>query len=292
MPFTPFTFKDNVNMNSNKTLDEWLDMTYGWKDPYPEPKVYGYGPMAVVRDDLIPGTKSRAAAFLMSKRSEEVMVYTAPRSGAAPASLMDAANKTGKKTKFFIPSSKRMSEIQACVVEGGADYEFHRIAAMPNLNRIAAQWAEDNGAFFIPMGLKHDLVTAALIRVAYDLSMRGFNPKKMAVATSTGTLVRALQIAMPRTEFVAVAVARNMQVGEIGRAEFVSSTRPFLQDTDMPTPFPCFKNYDAKAWERAMNDHSIDAVWNVGKPAVLKDKSILDSVDSYRDWPKNEIKEG
>ena len=88
---------------------------------------------------------------------------------------------------------------------------------MPNLNKIAKDWADQNpNAFFVPLGLKHKLVTAGMVKVA---SARLKNLKWFIVATSTGVLTRSLQIAWPNAEFVSVAVSRNMKAGELGRAE-------------------------------------------------------------------------
>ena len=285
-----FTRKDTINKDNYKSLDEWLEMTYRWEDPYGLPTIVEHDGIQVVRDDMIVGTKARAANLLFQHVKEDTVVYCQPREGAAGASLIEAARGARKKVKFFMPSSKRMSETQAACIEKGASYEFHRIAALPNLNRLAAKWSSENDAFFIPLGLRHELVTAAIIRVAYNLRKSGFNPKTMAVATSTGTLIRALQIAMPHTTFVAVAVARNLQEGETGPADFISDHRPFLTDTKFPVPFPTFANYDAKAWEAAAKLGDVDSFWNVAAKTELVDKTLPDQIDSYRDWPKN-IKE-
>ena len=157
---------------------------------------------------------------------------------------------------------------------------------MPNLNKIAKEWADENNAYFIPLGLRHTYVTAALVRVAYNLRNTGYNPKTLAVATSTGTLGRALRIVFSDTEFHTVAVARNLQAGEMGNGVFYSDTRPFLKDTKYPCPFPTYPNYDGKAWEYA-KENGIESMWNVGCKQSLVDQSTYD-IKSYRDWPKNE----
>ena len=281
-----FSYKDKVNKDAAlRSLNEWLMMTEDWTDPYGLPQVVEHNGISVVRDDLIAGTKARAADLLFRNVDANVLVYVQPREGAAGVSLLEAAKNHNKKIKLFMPSSKQMSETQAITIERGADYEFHRIAAMPNLNKIAAQWAEDNGAYFIPLGLRHELVTAALIRVGYSLRCSGFNPKSMAIATSTGTLGRALRIAFPDTHFHSVAVARNLQAGEMGEGIFHSDHRPFLKNTKYPCPFPTYDNYDRKAWEYTV-ENGVEAMWNVAAKPTLQDKSILD-IKSFRKWPKD-----
>ena len=281
-----FDYKDDVNKDDNKTLDEWLEMTKYWTNPFPLPKVEEHNGVAVVREDAAGCTKLRGFDLLFNNIEQDTVVYVAPREGFAPYAVLKTAQRLGKKVKFFLPSSKRMSETQAKLFEEGLsedDVEFHRVAAMPNLNRMAAQWAETHNAFFVPLGGRHALVTAALVRTAYELPYR---PKSMAVATSTGVLIRALQIAMPETEFHSVAVARNLQAGEKGKAHFYSDPRPFLKDSKFPCSFPTYNNYDLKAYEYAVNN-GVESMWNVASKPVLQDKTIPNKIDSFRKWKKD-----
>ena len=279
-----FTYKDNVNKDAEiRSLDEWLNITHGWNDTYPLPKVEKHNGVNVIREDAAGSTKQRALGFLFSKIKEDTVVYVAPREGYAPYAVLKTAQRFGKKVRMYFPASKQMSDTQAVLFEEGLtenDAVFIRIPAMPNLNRIAKQWAEDNGAFFVPLGANHEAVTAALIRTAYAMS---YKPKSVAVATSTGVLIRSLQIAWPNTTFYSIAVARNLQEGEKGAAKFWSSPLPFLKDTKYEMPFPSYQNYDAKAFEYAVNNN-VEAFWNVASKPLLKDKSILKAINSYRDW--------
>ena len=70
------------------------------------------------------------------------------RSGLAGVSILDAAKRHNKKVVLFMPSSKRVSLHQACCIEQGAVPIFKRIAAMPNLNKYAKEWAEENSSYF------------------------------------------------------------------------------------------------------------------------------------------------
>ena len=279
-----WTFKDHENKDAFRSRDEWLLMTKDYRDPFGLPQVHVHDGISVIRDDLlVGGTKVRAAAHLLSQIDEDTVVYVVPRKGLAGVALIEAAKMHGKRVVFFMPSSRTASDIQAWCYERAADTHFHRIAAMPNLNRIAKQWAEDNGAFFVPLGLNHELGTAALVRTAYNMEQAGYAPEHMYVATSTGVLIRAMQIGMPNTTFTAVAVARNLQQGEKGPASFIPEKRPFLQDEakEHQPPYPSVANYDAKVWKYAMPG---SCIWNVGTDEGLTgDKS---AIDSFRQWPK------
>jgi hypothetical protein len=282
-----FSYKDDINKDAQfKTLEEWLEITHGWNDPYPLPQIEEHHGVKVVREDAAGSTKQRALSFLFSHIKQDTVAYVAPREGYAPYAVLKTANEHGKKVKMFFPSSKRMSETQALLFEHGLtqeDAHFQRIAAMPVLNRVAKKWAAENDAFFVPLGARHELVTAALVRTAYRMD---FRPKSVAVATSTGVLIRALQIAWPETEFHCVAVSRNLQEGEKGPANFWSSPLPFLKDTSYNMPFPSYANYDAKAFEYAVNN-GVEAFWNVASKPVLKDKTIFDRISSNREWGDN-----
>ena len=280
-----FNYQDKTNMDAEaRSLKEWLDITKDWDMAHELPKMVEHEGISVVRDDFIDGgTKARALDFLLSQVDNEWITYVCPRAGAAPYAIAKFAKEAGRKVKMYVPSSKRMSDLQAKMFELGCDeIVFERIASQKNLNLAAKKWAKENGAYFVPMGLKDELATAALIRVARMMPDR---PNEVAVATSTGVLGRALRIAWPDTKFHSVAVARNLKVGEMGPGEFYSDTRPFLQDSKTEVPFPCWKNYDAKAWDYC-KDNGVKAMWNVSAPLSVSEETEQwkDTIDSQCDW--------
>ena len=283
--------KKNFNQDLNlmyPNRDAWLELAGDWKDPFPDPVITEHDGFNVVREDLMGfGSKCRFGDILVQNAPSDTLVYVQPRYGFAGISLAYLANKYNKKLVLFSPSQQEISDHQAICIERGAEMKFQRIAAMPVLNAHAKKWAEQNNAFFIPLGLRHELVTAAAVRVAYDLAQKHGEPKEVWSAISTGVLSRALQIAWPNADFNAVAVARNIKDGELGRAKVWSHPKEFSQNVDpkfMP-PFPSALNYDAKAWE-FMKTHGNPGAWfwNVGgdpKPENSETKLIT---DSYRDW--------
>ena len=73
----------------------------------------------------------------MSQVKEDTIVYVCPRKGLAGLAVLELAKKYNKKTVLFMPSSKTVSDHQAICIERGAVPKFRRIAAMPNLNKLA-----------------------------------------------------------------------------------------------------------------------------------------------------------
>lgn len=264
--------------------DYYLSLAEGWIPYNPDPIVIDHDGVRVVRDDLIVGTKTRAADLLASKINNDTMVYSQPRVGLAGVSLLDVAKHHNKKVVLFMPASKRISLHQACCIERGAIPIFERIAAMPILNIKAKEWADKHDAFFIPLGLKHELATAAIVHTASKIS----EPEEVYVAISTGVLSRALQIAWPNAKFTCVAVARNLKAGELGRASVISEPLEFMQEEPIQPPFPTVRTYDAKVWKYIPKNTGRNILmWNVGAEPQLTNLSIYDTVKSYKDWDKN-----
>ena len=265
----------------------YLDLAKDWEDPNPPPVIKMHDGVRVVRDDLLVGSKVRGGDLLVSQVKQKTLVYVQPRTGLAGVSLLEVAKRHDKKVKLFMPSSKQISHHQACCIERGADYEFHRIAAMPNLNAIAKKWAdEQEDAFFIPLGLKHELVTAGFVKVASQIP----EPEEVWTVISTGVLHRALQIAWPNAKFHCVAVSRNMKSGEIGHDSIISHPLPFTTaiKEDLP-PFPSVNTYDSKCWKYIPKNTGRDILfWNVGGETKLEDESLYESINSYRKWKKDE----
>lgn len=283
---TKSKFNQDLNL-AYPNRDAWLELAGDWKDPFDAPIVKEHEGFNVVREDLMGfGSKCRFGDILVSTCQSDTLVYVQPRYGFAGISLAYLAQKYNKKLVLFSPSQKEISDHQAICIERGADMRFRRIAAMPNLNKIAKDWAQENNAFFIPLGLRHELVTAAAVRVAYDLAQKHGEPKEVWSAISTGVLSRALQIAWPNADFNAVAVARNIKDGELGRAKVWSHPKEFSQNVapQYEPPFSSALNYDAKAWEFMVKHGNEGAwFWNVGGAPVPEflDKS---TIKSERAW--------
>jgi hypothetical protein len=234
------------------------------------------------------GYKARSGEFFIQdlvRQGVKKIVYVQPRRGFAGISLSWLCKKYGLDLILVMPSSKEVSDHQALCIELGAKPLFARIAAMPNANSLAKKYAEKVGAYYVPLGLNHPYVIAGGIRCMYDYFKDKEKPKTMWSVISTGVLSRTMQIALPDTEFNAVAVARNIQQGELGRAKFYSYHKPFNSKSDLiPNEFDCEDSYDSKGWDY-MVKHGKQGDWffsvagNAKLPTIDKSK-----IESYRDW--------
>ena len=287
-----FTYTDNKNKDevyhdALYNREHYLDLASEWEDSFNDPVLQAYstdnGKVKVVRDDLINyGSKARFGDLFVKECRSDTLVYVQPRVGYAGISLAYLCKKYNKRLILFCPASRELSQYQAKAHYEGAELRFFRVAAMQNLNRLAKAWAEKNGHTFIPLGLKHPLVTAGVVKVAYNMALKHGEPDECWSVISTGVLQRGLQIAWPHCQFKALAVARNIQDGELGRAEFMTSVQNFTTPTKVKPPYPSVETDDAKIWEFAKAGARDGAwIWNV---AGEIHKVKLPQIVSYRDW--------
>ena len=277
------TDQSNLDTTNGRDLNYYLNMTKDYTHDFTF-KVKQYDGFNVVDDGEFQfGSKAKMADFFISQVKEDAMVYVAPRTGYAPYSLCYLAKKYNKKLYLVMPASKEASEHQLTAIENGGIPLFVKIPAMPTANIWAKQFAERIGAKYLPFGLKHEMVVAGGVRIFYD-NFKDTNIETMWSVFSTGVLSRTLQIALPKTKFNAVAVARNVQDGELGRAKFYTHDRPFLKASRIQTPFDSIQTYDAKGWELLKtHGHQGDWFWNV---AGNMPKSTIKpaDIDSSRKW--------
>jgi len=276
--------KDQTNRDAVLNAKEYLAMLHGFQSKLKDPIVDHVHDYSVFRGDMSQTSlKGYGAEPLLASIKEDTVAYVAPRAGAAPDAIAKIAELYGKHCVFFCPASKIPSAHQRSVLNyQNVELRFVKIAAMPVLNSYASKWAEQNGAKFLPFGLaKSPLVTAGLILTAQRMQL---NPSQVWMSVSTGTAIRAFEIAWPHAEIKGVAVARNMHPGEIGKADLVSSSIPFLRPIKDLPPFPSTANYDAKAWGRFKAEHKPGALFvNVSCDANIM-RPYPGHINSQRKW--------
>ncbi|CAB4143208.1 hypothetical protein UFOVP435_78 [uncultured Caudovirales phage] len=283
----------NIDLEDGWTRKMYLDMTKNWKMPDGIPALERHNGYIVVAEHQHGiGSKARFGDLLVSETLSDTLVYVAPRVGMAGISLAHLAKRYNKRLVLFCPAAKEPSNHQLRALEEGAELRWVRIAAMPVLQRIAQRWAEDKGHVFLPLGLKHRLVTAAIVRVCDEMMREHkLKPEELWCATSTGVLSRGLAIGFPNAIIHSVAVSRNLKYGEAGTPNIWSYPKPFQAPSDVLPPFNSIHTYDAKAWHM-MTDYARDRkpgktwFWNVAgeqpeapRPRIKSDRSWYDETD-------------
>jgi hypothetical protein len=271
----------------------YRSMRGGFQSRLSAPVVDAYEGRWIFRGDASDSSlKGYGAEQMIAECKEDVLVYCAPRVGMAMDAIATLAQIYGKKCVFFCPAAAEPSKYQRALLAYDAELRFIKIAAMPTLNSYAKKWAEKHGARFLPFGLsKSPLVTSGIINLADMIKDQiGYEPTEVWMSVSTGTAIRALQLAWPNATVKGVVVARNMHDGEIGHANLWSASTPFLKDVkhgDRP-PFPSTANYDAKCWADFDIFGCPGSIFiNVGGDNKVNDMvaKVADvKIDSQREW--------
>lgn len=293
-----FLNKQTIESNNDLLkydLNNYLQQTKDFKSSFEEFNVKNIDGYNIIDESVSceVGYKARSGEFFIQhivNQGVKEIVYVQPRRGFAGISLSWLCNKYNLSLTLVMPSSKEISDHQALCIELGAKPLFARIAAMPNANSLAKKYAKATNSYYVPLGLNHPLVIAGGVRCVYDYFKDKDKPNTMWSVISTGVLTRTLQIALPDTEFKAVAVARNIQQGELGKADFYSYHKPFNSKSDsIPNKFDSEDSYDAKGWDYMLKygqkgDWFFNVAGNANKPNINKK-----DIDSYRDW--NDLKD-
>jgi len=295
--FTCTTSKSNMDIPAGMDLyaarSHYIAMRNGFKSKLSAPVVQSHGKKWVFRGDASASSlKGYGAEQLIAECKEDVLVYCAPRVGMAMDAIATLAKIYDKHCVFFCPASGEPSMHQKALLSYGADLRFIKIAAMPTLNSYAKKWAEKHEAKYLPFGLaKTPSVTAGIVNLAGHITEQlGKDPSEIWMSVSTGTAIRALQIAWPKAACRGVIVARNMHDGEIGNATLWSASQPFLKDVPLSKrpPFPSTANYDAKCWEDFENFGADDSIFiNVGtddKVLAMYKQVQNTPLKSQREW--------
>ena len=284
---------DGINKEINalyQNRETYLELTKNFKSLLPDIIIKEHEGIKVVREDLSlkGGTKSRAGEFLMSQVNKSTVVYVVPRVGHAGVAIMELSKLYNKDVIFFMPACKEISDHQSAIIDmGPKNVEFVRIPAMPNLNRIAKKYADQNGYEFLPFGLNHPYTIAGFVRTCENILKNYNEPEELWSVVSTGVLTRGLQIGFPNTKMKGVAVARNMKRGELGRTEIISEPLPFTTDEkplNLP-PFNTVPSYDGKGWKYVPKYSGRNVwFWNVAGDIKKPENFNKSKINSFKQW--------
>lgn len=286
------TSKANKDQN---TKDYYLKLHGDFESSIPDPVFYP----SPERSDIYIldfakgpcGLKAYGAEKFIATTDQNLFGYAAVRVGHAPEAIAMLCELYDKKVVFFAAASKEITPHQAVVLGyKNTNLRFVRIPAMPTMNAWIRNWSDKFSATALPFGLANTpAVTAGLVSMA-DKHIRKYEePSEFYCAVSTGTMIRALQIGWPNAEAKGVAVARNMKDGEIGRADVVSYHKAFYKPSDLMPEFNTTATYDAKAYERFLNEGKPGAVFiNVGSDAQIENRLQFvpnwQNIDARKEW--------
>jgi hypothetical protein len=218
----------------------------------------------VIRDDvLIAGTKQRAVIPYLQTLPDKELVYSGPSTGYGYIALAYGCHALGRRCTAFLQTSSqhKNTAMTALATKLGANLFF-----VEDTLKVVQQQAEDYSVradgYVVPFGFDNSVyqqLLADAIRVAgVDIPQ----PRRMWLASGSGTLLKALHDVWPTTQYHVVQVGRNVVV-DFECTVYKSPLR-FFQATRERPPYPSVLTYDAKVWQ-FVKRHAEDGdyVWNV-----------------------------
>ena len=214
--------------------------------------------IVVVRDDFLPGgTKQRALMALKDIKAKDV-VYAGPVQGYAQIALAYACHVLGKQAHVFVAARKELHPRTALAQFAGAILHGVRPGYLACVQAEARRYCERTGAYFLPFGLDEWQFMQPICNAAHALPVK---PKQVWTVAGSGMLTRALQLAWPQADFIAVQIGKQPNVG---RARLIVAPERYEQNAQEPPPFQSCSNYDAKAWQFIKREAKRGALfWNV-----------------------------
>ena len=232
------------------------------------------------------GTKYRAGYNLFSSYPKGHTVCYDQTIGFAGMAISALAAKFGLKARIFCRATKTgfHQHQYACLAKYGATLDVRRIASKVHMLKLMKDWCQDKDASIIPFGLNHPEVSRSIYLAALQASAyHSFVPEVVVTAAGTGTLNLALQKAFPTAKFYAVAVSRK--IDSCGMATVVNHKLAFEKEVPVRNiPFRTVANYDAKAWDLALelSKRNRDVLfWNVAREVY---PVAIPQLDTWVDW--------
>ncbi len=167
----------------------------------------------------------------------------------------------GKKVTVFYLSPKIETDIY--VKATSLDNVTHHIVegahTQVEASITAKEYAEQQGALFLPIGLDFPEFEVALTEVVKEANI---NAPEIWCMGGSGTLGRALKQAYPSIPVHVVSVGTSNFNG--GGNTVYEAPEAFNDEAQYKPPYPSSAHYDAKTWRFVQQHAQKDAcIWNV-----------------------------
>lgn len=236
----------------------------------------------VVRDDkLEAGTKQRALPFYILQQDPKYdeFLYAGPATGFAQLALAYSCSKLHKKAIVFlssasgpIPITQFARKTFSTAFKVGGTYRTLRDAEQAAKNYVGSH----PSAFLMPFGLdSEDFIEVMREKIVQSLPKDLEEPRRVWIATGSGTLLRTLLKIWKRAEFFPVLVGRNIWEDQFpnegdwerihgNQLEKYRAPEKFHERASVLPPFDSLSNYDAKLWQKVLlYGEDGDLIWNV-----------------------------
>lgn len=267
------------------------------------PRITRHNGIDVVRGDDIAGGFKRLAIDGVFTKTNKVLVMASSSGGLGPRALVQSLNGEAVKRRpiIFLSRADERSETLARCEQLGANLKFlgdsapadaaglrdealqiytppqtgepgeHVKKLCPKRREALHLYAGDEFEV-LPRGLENAEVEQRIAELTHAIFPTA--PKTIWMAAGSGFVVRAMQQALPFTEFHAVLVKHNGKDVNIGRAIPHTPDEIFKEPAYVRPPYPSSPRYDAKVWRQLLENLDNEAAlrgegW---RKALLKNK--------------------
>lgn len=222
----------------------------------------------VVREDLVAGgSKIRFLPHIVGDAKE--IVFGGPFCGGAPYALSVWGSRMGAKITLFYAKRRDLHWRQEAAFRLGADIYQVPAGRMSVVQHRARTYAADHDALFLPLGFDLKHATEPFVEVMRGVRDQVGPMDEVWCATGSGMLARCLAEAFPEARICGAVVglkSRNGAQDFPPNVMLFQAPYEFAEPCRTVAPFPCCRNYDAKAWEflsAAPKDGTRRLFWNV-----------------------------
>ena len=236
------------------------------------PFVERHGKFLVLRDDLLAGgTKVRALNSLIPEIDASRIVYPSSSTGAGAWALTEVCNRHGKEAVLFFDRGavERWDDAVKLCADLGATIQFSDENGREARSEAARIYASKGAhQHFFPPGFD-----VPEFRLAMGEAFRGIvdacDPPEIWVSSSSGSISRSLQQAMPERQHCVVIVSDDKNI-DVGNAKVFHAREKFNQVAFKMPPFPSCEHYDAKGWYHFTRKAPAGSLFiNVAGPTLL-----------------------
>lgn len=224
---------------------------------------------------MVGGSKQRMYKGFSNIKEREI-VYAGPNTGMAQVALSIIGKYWGKDVTIFTNSTPGGSytRMTARAARYGAKIMLQAdktiLGTVENKAKTYCRGknqGKKDDAYCCPFGLDSKELREAWVEEVKSLIPPDMKPKRMWLATGSGTLVKMLNDVFPDTEFHAVQVGKKINPNLLGNKKlFIHPVSlRFEQPTNDLPPYDSVPEYDAKVWSIMMKEGKDgDYIWNVG----------------------------
>lgn len=215
------------------------------------PLIERHGDFLILRDDLLAGgTKVRALNSLIPRLTEQRIVYPASSQGAGAWALTEVCKRYGKEAVLFFDRSavERWDPAVKLCSDLGATIQFSDTDGRQARSEAAFDYAsKGRHQYYFPPGFDVPEFRSAMGQAFVDI-IDVCDPPEIWVSSSSGSITRSLQEAMPERKHCVVIVSDDKGV-DVGRnAKVLHAREAFNEVAIDPPEYPSCEHYDAKVW--------------------------------------------